>query len=205
MLVTVLRRKYPKFIYRNYSYKISGRNLQISFFFEIPPDIKFHSQITINNVTRTLLVARVSDNLVFHIGLIEMLSYWKTTCSPEIVIEAGCLDKAQINWWKNLIIKGMGQFFYENKIDWRVNDFLKISSCFPTPDVGDIYRRPTSVKLYRSAKSQMSRKSQKEHCQPGVGAKSLFFIASISCSIFSLSSAFSFSEPKNEAFLLSSK
>jgi len=68
------------------------------------------------------------DNLVFHLGLMEIPSYWKATCSPKIVIEAGFLNKDQIKWWKNLIINGMGQFFYENKIDWRSPNFLKITS-----------------------------------------------------------------------------
>ena len=111
---------------------MEGGNLKISFFFEIPPDIKFRPEIIIKNVTRTLLVTKnvtrsVLDNLVFHLGLIEMLSYWKTTCSPEIIIEAGYLDKNQTSWWRGLIIKGMGQFFYENKIDWRQSNFLRVS------------------------------------------------------------------------------
>lgn len=129
-----LRRRHPKFIYRKYDYKISGGNLKISFLFEIPPDIKFCPQLVIKNIKGTIFVPTRSilNNLVFHLGLIEMLSYWKTTCSPEIIIEAGCLNGKQIKWWKNLIIKGMGQFFYENKIDWRKPDFLRIL----TPGVG---------------------------------------------------------------------
>ncbi len=135
MKLKTLRKKYPKFIYRNYNYKISAGNLKISFLFEIPPNITFRPAITIKNLSRTFLVGTrsVLDNLVFHIGLMEMLSYWKTTCSPEIVIEAGYLDEEQIRWWKNLIIRGMGQFFYENKIDWRAPDFLRIL----TPGVGE--------------------------------------------------------------------
>lgn len=122
----ILRKKYPKFIYRSYNYKIAGGNLEISFFFEIPPDVIFRPKLTIKSVPTPDV--GILDNLVFHIGLIEMLSYWKATCSPEIIIEAGYLNKEQISWWKNLIIKGMGQFFYENKIDWRRLNFLKITS-----------------------------------------------------------------------------
>ncbi|MFA7295544.1 MAG: hypothetical protein WC042_02815, partial [Candidatus Paceibacterota bacterium] len=29
-------------------------------------------------------------------------------------------------WWKNLIIRGMGQFFYENEINFRKPGFLEI-------------------------------------------------------------------------------
>ena len=126
-----LKQKYPKFIYEKYSYKISGDNLEIFFDFEIPPDLKFKPKIIIENVNPKLIKRvgdRVLNNLVFNLGLMEIPSYWKTTCSSEIIIKAGSLDKKQINWWKYLIANGMGQFFYENKIDWRKKDFLKIVS-----------------------------------------------------------------------------
>ncbi len=70
---------------------------------------------------------KVLNNFVFHLGLMEIPSYWKATCSPEIIVEAGSLGREQIQWWRDLIIKGMGQFFYENKIDWRQN-FLEIKA-----------------------------------------------------------------------------
>jgi hypothetical protein len=60
--------------------------------------------------------------------MIEALSYWKATCSPKIEILAGDLNKEQIRWWRNLIFKGMGQFFFENKINFLERNFLKIES-----------------------------------------------------------------------------
>lgn len=127
MKVNFLRKKYPKFVYEKYSYKISGNNLEIFFDFSIKPDIKFRPKIIIENVNHAL-VERVGDrelnNLIFHLGLMEIPSYWKATCSPEIEIRAGYLNQEQIKWWKDLIIKGLGQFFYENKIDWRKQNFL---------------------------------------------------------------------------------
>ncbi|MFH1423724.1 MAG: hypothetical protein ABIG29_02110 [Candidatus Nealsonbacteria bacterium] len=139
-----LRKKYPAFIYQKYSYRIKSGNLKISFCFKIEPDIVFKPRIVIKNIpegrlgkiralssTETLnashLDKKALNNFVFHLGLMEIPSYWKTTCSPEIIIRAGAPDKDQAAWWRNLIIKSMGQFFYENKIDWREPDFLKIS------------------------------------------------------------------------------
>jgi 7-cyano-7-deazaguanine synthase in queuosine biosynthesis len=60
--------------------------------------------------------------------MIETLSYWKATCSPKIEILAGSLNEEQIKWWKDLILKGMGQFFFENKINFLERNFLKIES-----------------------------------------------------------------------------
>ena len=133
--VEVLRRKYPRFVYENFDWEISGKDLKISFDFRIespedcPPDICFKPKVIIKNVDKNQIRKvgdRVVDNLVFNLGLIELLSYWKATCSPEILIKAGQLNKEQIKWWKYLIERGMGQFFFENKIDFTKN-FLKIN------------------------------------------------------------------------------
>lgn len=126
-----LRKKYPKFIYNDYSYEIIGKDLNISFDFSIEPGIKFNPKLIIKNIDKKKVNSideKILDNLVFHLGLIESLSYWKTTCSPVIEIKAGSLNKEQIKWWKDLIVKGLGQFFYENKIDWRKTDFLEIKT-----------------------------------------------------------------------------
>ena len=124
-----LRKKYPQFIYENYSWKLS-KDLNIVFDFRIEPDIRFGTKVSIKNIGQAgaQVDKQVIDNLVFHLGLVEMFSYWKATCSPEIIIKPGCLNKEQIKWWKNLIINGMGQFFYENKINFRQPNFLKILS-----------------------------------------------------------------------------
>lgn len=126
-----LRKKYPRFFYEKYWWKYFKGNFEIFFEFKIEPDIFFRPKIIIKNVKKNQIERigeRVLNNLIFNLGMIEILSYWKATCSPEIIVKAGSLNKEQINWWKNLIIKGMGQFFYENKIDFRKPNFLKISS-----------------------------------------------------------------------------
>jgi hypothetical protein len=74
------------------------------------------------------------------LGLIEIPSYWKTTCSQEIEIKAGYLNRNQVKWWKKLFIDGMGQFFYGNKIDWRSPNFLKIYS-LRRSDLRKTYKR----------------------------------------------------------------
>src|SRR4030065_568283 len=119
-----LRKKHPRFVFDKYSYRISGNNLEVFFNFKIEPGIRFRPKIIIRNIDGKKL--NELENLIFHLGLMEIPTYWKATCSPKIIIKAGFLKKKQINWWKNLIIKGMGQFFYENKIDWRTKNFLKI-------------------------------------------------------------------------------
>jgi len=126
-----LRKEYPKFIYKKYSYQIFKKDLAIFFNFGIEPNISFQPKVVIKNINKSDIKRagdRVLNNLVFHLGLIEILSYWKATCSPIIEIQAGHLNKEQIRWLKNLIIRGMGQFFYENKINFKKPKFLKIKT-----------------------------------------------------------------------------
>jgi hypothetical protein len=126
MNVKQLRKKYPEFIYQSFDYKFLESGLKIFFDFEIS-GIKFKPTVLIkgakDNVKKSVL-----DNFVFHLGLIEMISYYKATCSEKIIIRAGKLDNDQIKWLKDLIIKGLGEFFYINKIDFTGKDFIKITS-----------------------------------------------------------------------------
>src|SRR3989344_2375324 len=130
MKVDVLRKKYPKFLYQGYAYKHSGKDLHISFTFSVPPDISFHPKVIIKNAPRK---HPDIENLVFHLGLMEIPSYWKAICSPNIIIEAGYLNKKQITWWHDLILKGMGEYFYGNKIVFTKPNFLTITSAPSSP------------------------------------------------------------------------
>ncbi|MBU4350849.1 hypothetical protein L6250_02185 [Candidatus Parcubacteria bacterium] len=124
-----LREKYPQFSYEKFSWKVLGNDLQISFSFKTGEEILFSSQILIKEIDPKRIKKvgnKIIDNLVFNLGLIEMISYWKATCSPEILIKAGSLSQDQIKWWKDLIFNGMGQYFYENQINFMKKDFLRI-------------------------------------------------------------------------------
>ncbi len=127
----LLRKNYPRFVYQDYFYKLKGKKLEIFFLFKIGPNIKFRPKVVIENVDKSQ-VRKVGDkalnNLVFNLGLMEIPSYWKATCSPVIEIKAGPLNSEQIKWWQDLIINGMGQFFFENKINFRKPNFLTIKS-----------------------------------------------------------------------------
>lgn len=116
MVFEELRKKYPKFIYNGFKISKDRKKLKIIFDFEIPPDIKFSPKITLPN---TIWNPQFS-NLVFNLGLIEMISYWKATCSPEILVKAGSLDEVQIKWWEDLIKNGLGEFFYKNKFEFAI-------------------------------------------------------------------------------------
>ena len=122
------REKYKEFHYISYSIKEDDEAFYIEFEFEIPGLIRF------NPKTRILKKAynwkdinnNYVKNMVFHIGLIELISYWKCTCSPKIVIKCGFLNEDQIRWWKKLYFYGLGELFYTNNIKTNLEDFVTI-------------------------------------------------------------------------------
>lgn len=117
MDLQALQQKYPKFIYSGYSWVYADGALKAAFKFSIQPSLRFEPKLSIENVSAAAVKKLGKDgldNLVFHLGLAEIPSYWKTTASKEIVVGCGYLDAAQIRFWKGLLLNGMGQFFYEN-------------------------------------------------------------------------------------------
>jgi len=126
-----LRRKHPRFVYNSFAVERLSEALKFCFHFTIEPDIQFAPETIIEAVDWNRLNALSPGTLelfVFHLGLIEMLSYWKATCSPEILVRAGSLDAQQIVWWTDLLLHGMREFFYVNQIEFTQPDFVRLST-----------------------------------------------------------------------------
>jgi hypothetical protein len=126
-----LRQKHPRFVYDSFSLDHSGECLKVRFSFLLHPDISFNPEISFSSINRSRIKSlnqRSLENLVFHLGLIEMLSYWKAACPPEVVIRAGSLNPKQVEWWKDLLLNGMLEFFFANKIDFRRPDLVHFST-----------------------------------------------------------------------------
>lgn len=118
-----LRQKHPVFEYRAYSYQVSGGQLEIDYDFRMEPGIEFHPHITMPYRSDTAIEA-----LVFNLGLVEAISYWKSACAPVLRIKAGRLGDKQIGWWHRLYLRGLGEFYYRNKIDFTKRDFLRFET-----------------------------------------------------------------------------
>ncbi|MSQ47942.1 MAG: hypothetical protein EXR78_06075 [Deltaproteobacteria bacterium] len=143
-----LRKQYPTFTYESFSFERLSNRLTIRFLFTIEPNIHFSPETVIESAdwpTLHSLSDEALERFIFHLGLVEMLSYWKATCAPEIVVRAGFLDVQQQAWWTDLLLHGMREFFYVNKIDFRSPDFVRISA--PGTDKGKDHLNPLTLPL----------------------------------------------------------
>lgn len=124
-----LRKQYPTFCYQSFEYDITPEGMKITFLFTIGETITFMPTITIpqrefykwNGISKEQY-----DLLVFNIGMIELISYWKATCSPTIVVKPYSLNEEQIKFWQKLYYNGLSEFFYINGINSTIDDFVNI-------------------------------------------------------------------------------
>lgn len=124
-----LRNRYPWFSFESFEYKFTDQRMEIQFHFHLSGEISFHPSIYIP--WRTWFTTpqeknSVWDSLVFHIGLIELISYWKAACPPRVIIKPAGLTNEQIQWWKKLYFNGLGEFFYVNGLATSEEDFMQM-------------------------------------------------------------------------------
>lgn len=129
---TELRVKYPEFHYRSFKVREDGEAIYLEYEFEIPNLAKFHPNLKIlkKHLDFKSIDSAVVRNLAFQIGMVELVSYWKASCAPKVVVHPGVLDEEQIAWWKKLYFNGLGELFYTNGITTTVEDFITIE-CAP--------------------------------------------------------------------------
>jgi hypothetical protein len=126
-LFQTLRKKYPKFHYLNFEFEVQENCVFMQFFFQTN-ELIFSPKMTLKFGKYAQKMNREEmEGLVFNIGLIELVSYWKATCSPQIVIHNYTLDKTQEKWWRKLYYKGLSEFLYQNNIECKRNNFVRFS------------------------------------------------------------------------------
>ena len=131
MIVNELRERHPRIVYENFSVARRDRSLELTFSFLLEPDIQFRSQLVFESVNQSKLESidpRLLDALFFNIGMVEVLSYWKAACSAEILVSAGSLTQEQLEWWEDLLLHGMREYFFVNQIDYKRKGFIKITT-----------------------------------------------------------------------------
>lgn len=113
-----LRTQYPVFTFNGYHYELKDNQLHIQFDYQIGDSIRFQPRMVLQagRYAQYPNDLKELDGIFFNIGMIELISYWKCTCSPEIHIKPYKLNNDQQNWWYKLYWNGLGEFCYKNKL-----------------------------------------------------------------------------------------
>lgn len=114
-----LRNKYEKIVYKGFTIDEGNETFKITYNFVIPnlisfnPTISFNIDLFINeNLNEKLL-----NKIIYRLGLIELISYYKAVCPKKIVLENGYISKDEEKFFKKIFYNGLGEFFYQNNIN----------------------------------------------------------------------------------------
>ena len=134
-----LRKDFPLFEYLGVDYNISGNEIGMQFHFAIG-SYEFHPKmrLCLGKYATPLLLEEDVKGIVFQIGMIELISYWKCTCSPSLLIKPYHLSEEMEKWWRKLYYNGLGEFFYQNKIEATIDDFLHFKYESDSPEVSTL-------------------------------------------------------------------
>lgn len=125
-----LRKEYKYFYYNDFQIIDGKSSITLKFDFEIPNLVHFYPTTSIlkKNFKFKDINSIYSKNMVFNIGMIELISYWKCACPENVIIKCGKLTDEQIAFWKKLYFNGLGELFYRNNIKTDINSFMNITS-----------------------------------------------------------------------------
>lgn len=130
-----LRSQNPYLEYMGYEAAVQAGSLKVIYNFSLSGKHDFHPSFSIparkffvRTIDESLLKTPELDSLIFHIGMIELVSYWKSACPPKVYIRQHSLNQQQVNWWKKVYYNGLGEFFYTNEISTTIRGFMEIES-----------------------------------------------------------------------------
>ena len=114
----LFREKYSKIVYKSYQIIDEDDFIKIVYHFEIPSLRIFNPYLVISkkHILNENIDSSLLNSIVFRLGLIELISYYKCVCPKTIEIEAGFIDEYEQRWFKKLFFNGLGEFFHVNDI-----------------------------------------------------------------------------------------
>ncbi|HEX7411348.1 MAG TPA: hypothetical protein VF298_04325 [Bacteroidales bacterium] len=135
-----LRKELPYFIYESYNISVKDNVLEVVYHFILAGRYHFYPSFTL--LKRDFYSLGKDDeikedvrlqNLIFHIGMVELISYWKAACPPQVIIKPFSLSPEQVAWWKEVYFQGLGEFFYLNSIVPDKHSFMQIECADAIP------------------------------------------------------------------------
>lgn len=142
MNLAELRERHPKFVYESYSLDHRDETIRLQYGFRLEPNIMFKPEVVLPAGKEVDI--EVMHNFAFHMGMIEAISYWKAACPPELSVEAGKLSSEQTAWWHALFMHGLGEFYFQNNIDFTQPGFLQISNHYRGEHQPIVHESPTA-------------------------------------------------------------
>jgi hypothetical protein len=106
--------KYQQFIFKDYSFDKAAKKLSLNYSFDdkISFTEEYHFNFDFIDFDPAAL-DRATQTLFFMAGV----SYYKAYIPPQIKVESGLIDQEAANFLSKIYQRGLGEFFYVNKLD----------------------------------------------------------------------------------------
>ncbi|HET9412480.1 MAG TPA: hypothetical protein VFO38_06635 [Candidatus Saccharimonadales bacterium] len=107
-----------RFIYDSYHLDTASHSIVLRYCFD--DDITFTETLPLPaSLNLQSPISPDLDRALFALHLIGGISYYKAALPKEIQVRSGTLSSQQAEFWNTFYTKGLGEFFYQNKIDFR--------------------------------------------------------------------------------------
>ncbi len=111
--------RYDSFIFEGVNFRPHGKKIVLRY--SLDHDVTFEETLMLpaEPVDPKADKSETVKRALFALHLIGGISYYKTCCPTKIGIVSGELNKSEAQFWDTVYLQGLGQFFYENKMDFR--------------------------------------------------------------------------------------
>ncbi len=126
-----LRKEFETFTFYAQEVRLKEGELSMTFHFSLDGRYQFHPTMTIPSrpfYHWERIPQRQLETLAFHIGMVELVSYWKIACPKKVVVKPFDLKLCQKKWWRHLYYNGLGEFFYLNGITCTEQEMMLIET-----------------------------------------------------------------------------
>ena len=138
-----MRGEYPVFSYADAEIRQEEGKTAVGFVFEAGDRHRFTPRWRVHYgrwLPTQALPGLPDEAWAFHLGMIEMISYWKAFCSPRIDIQRGALTAQQAQWWFKLYQHGLGEFFHTNGMEIPGAEMVQFTS--PQGQLPELPQKP---------------------------------------------------------------
>ncbi len=111
--------RYSSFIFEGINFRPHGKKIVLRY--SLDHDVIFEETLMLptDPIDPKADQNETVKRALFALHLIGGISYYKTCCPTKIEIVGSELSKAEAQFWDTVYLHGLGQFFYENKMDFR--------------------------------------------------------------------------------------
>lgn len=139
-----LRRRFEQFVYESHDIRQEPEGIRCVFTYRMQG---VDSMIVLEHQVRFGFTPHSPETLtdplfqraVFLLGLAEAISYWKTACPHQFLVQAGALAPEEILFWERLYTRGLGEFWYLNGIYGKLSgeEYIRVvpTDTCPVPAV----------------------------------------------------------------------